>query len=103
MIFLTMDCVHGAPPSAELGPGLHHILPSNMCFLRVDLRTPRRGREEDHGGPGRFRVRSSQKLQDAELSHQGTFRQPEPSVVTKIKIKNCIDSWVLLKTDPLSF
>ena len=40
MIFLTMDCVHGAPPSAELGPGLHHILPPNMCFLRVDLRTP---------------------------------------------------------------
>ena len=43
MIFLTMDCVHGALPSAELGPGLHHILPSNMCFLRVDLRTPQGG------------------------------------------------------------
>ena len=38
-----MDCVHGALPSAELGPGLHHILPSNMCFLRVYLRTPQGG------------------------------------------------------------
>lgn len=59
------------------------------------------GWEEGHGHPRRLRVVCSWKPRDAELRHQGTLCQPGPFVVTKIK--NCINSWALLKTDPLCF
>lgn len=43
------------------------------------------GWKEDHRGSRSLGVGSSQKLQDAELSHKGTLYEPGPCVVTKIK------------------
>lgn len=53
------------------------------------------GWEEDHRGSRSLTVGSSQKLQDAELSHKGTLYEPGSCVAKKIK--NFTDAWTLLK------